>query len=364
MYKRQGLTQLGRIEYTHKGGKANTDFIDNSAGVDCSDHEVNIKILVQALLEDGKYNAKTRVKLLESMTDNVSELVLKNNYAQTRALSQMEFLSKNRVGAKAHLMRVLEKRGLLDREIEFLPSNQELQQRQASGQGLSRAELCVLLSYSKLALFNDLLATDSLDDPWYDSVIRNYFPKKLQKIDQKYLDQHRLKKEIIATLLTSQVIDRMGATFMQRAFEDTGASVGAIVKSFIVATQLFDAEEIWNQIEDHEFIIKPEHQIKASLVVWQQIRHAVRWILNSYGHKFSIQDVVNDLKADIKKFAKGMDKFLPQKDINAMTRRLDTLKKQSFPEALALKIVQTELSFAALDAVSYTHLTLPTTPYV
>ncbi|MCF6208710.1 MAG: NAD-glutamate dehydrogenase, partial [Ghiorsea sp.] len=138
-----GCTQLGRIEYAQRGGKINTDFIDNSAGVDCSDHEVNIKILVQQMMEAGKYNAKTRVKLLESMTDNVGELVLRNNYSQTQTLSMMEYHSRQRLGAKAHLIKVLEKRGLLDREIEFLPSNQELKKRQVEGKGLSRPELCV-----------------------------------------------------------------------------------------------------------------------------------------------------------------------------------------------------------------------------
>jgi glutamate dehydrogenase len=346
-----GCTQLGRIEYAQRGGKINTDFIDNSAGVDCSDHEVNIKILVQEMMNDGKYNAKTRIKLLESMTESVGQLVLRNNYSQTQALSVMEYLSKSRLGAKAHLIRVLEKRGLLDREIEYLPSNQELKKRQAEGKGLSRPELCVLLSYSKLALYKDLLESEALEDPWFHEVMTNYFPVKLQKIDIKYKSGHRLHREIIATILTSQVIDRMGATFMQRTFEDTGASVGAIVKAFIVASELFEAEKMWLQIEELDLKVKPKHQIEGGLVIWNQIRNAVRWILNSFGHRLEVSEIIDQLKNDINKFRKNVDDFLPKKDLRELNKRQQLLIKQKYPAELARNIAITEFSFAALDVV-------------
>ncbi|MCF6318597.1 MAG: NAD-glutamate dehydrogenase [Proteobacteria bacterium] len=346
-----GFTQLGRIEYANKGGKINTDFIDNSAGVDCSDHEVNIKILVQSMMDDGKYNAKTRIKLLESMTENVGELVLKNNYSQTQTLSMMEYHSKQRLGAKAHLIGVLEKRGLLDREIEFLPTRQQLKQRQAEGKGLSRPELCVLLSYSKLALFEDLLMSDVLGDKWFASLLREYFPKKLQKTDVKYLSGHRLHKEIVATLLTSQIIDRMGATFMQRTFEDTGASVGAIAKAYVVSVELFGAEEIWKSIEGLDFTIKPIHQIEGALIVWNQIRQSVRWILNKFGHSFDISTVINDLKQDIAQYTKNLLTVLPQKDVKALKSKESLLLKNNYPKELANKIACSEFSYAALDVV-------------
>ena len=346
-----GFTQLGRIEYAQRGGKINTDFIDNSAGVDCSDHEVNIKILIQAMMEDGKYDAKSRVKLLESMTANVGKLVLKNNYSQTQTLSMMEYQSKQRLGAKAHLIRILEKRGLLDREIEFLPTNQQLKQRQVDGKGLSRPELCVLLSYSKLALFEDLLQSDVLEDQWFSTILCEYFPDKLQKTEVSYLSGHRLHREIVATILTSQIIDRMGATFMQRTYEDTGASVGAIVKAYIVAVELFGAEKIWKEIEGLDLVIKPVHQIEGGLVVWNHIRQAVRWLLNKFGHNFEISTIINQLNKDIEKFASSIDKVLPQKDLKALCKREDSLIKYKYPKALAHKIAIAEFSFAALDVV-------------
>ena len=346
-----GCTQLGRIEYAQRGGKINTDFIDNSAGVDCSDHEVNIKILVQSMLNDGKYDAKSRVKLLESMTDNVGQLVLKNNYSQTQTLSMMEYHSRQRLGAKAHLITVLEKRGLLDREIEFLPTNQQLKRRQAEGKGLSRPELCVLLSYSKLALFEDLLLSDALEDQWFATILREYFPVKLQKTEEKYLSGHRLHREIVATILTSQIIDRMGATFMQRTFEDTGASVGAIAKAYVVSVELFGAENIWQEIEQLDLVIKSKQQIEGGLVVWNHIRQAVRWILNKFGHNLDISSIIKQLKPEIVKFTNSIDKVLPQKDLKALQKRKESLLASQYPDDLAQKIAYIEFSFAALDVV-------------
>ena len=346
-----GCTQLGRIEYSQLGGKINTDFIDNSAGVDCSDHEVNIKILVQAMMDNGNYNAKTRVKLLESMTDNVGKLVLRNNYSQTQTLSMMEYQSKKRSGAKAHLIRILEKRGLLDREIEYLPTNQELKKRQIEGKGLSRPELCVLLSYTKLALFEDLLKSDVLSDEWFSTILREYFPTKLQKTDVKFLSGHRLHREIVATVLTSQIIDRMGATFMQRTFEDTGASVGAIAKAYVVSVELFEAETIWKEIEGLDFTVKPVHQIEGALIVWNQIRQSVRWILNSFGHHFDISTVIKQLKKDVSQYTRDIDKVLPVKDVKALKNRENALIKNNYTASLAKSIAGSEFSYAALDVV-------------
>lgn len=346
-----GCTQLGRVEYAQRGGKINTDFIDNSAGVDCSDHEVNIKILIQQMMEAGKYNAKTRVKLLESMTDDVAKLVLKNNYSQTQTLSMMEYHSKQRLGAKAHLIKVLEKRGLLDREIEFLPTNQQLKQRQAEGKGLSRPELCVLLSYSKLALFEDLLKSDALEDEYFITTLREYFPTKLQKTDIDFLLSHRLHREIIGTILTSQIIDRMGVTFMQRANEDTGATVGAIAKAYVVVSELFGAENIWKQIEQLDLVVKPTHQIEGGLIVWNHMRQAVRWILNKYGHNFEITALIKELSPDVNKFINGLDKVLPQKDLKSLHKTQEMLVNYNYPKALAENISAIEFSFATLDVV-------------
>jgi glutamate dehydrogenase len=346
-----GFTQLGRIQFAERGGKINTDFIDNSAGVDCSDHEVNIKILIQSLLEDGKIDAKGRVKLLESMTDSVSQLVLRNNYSQTQTLSMMEHQSVERLGAKAHLIKVLEKRGLLDREIEFLPSGKQLKQRQAEGKGLTRPELSVLMSYSKLALFEDLLKSDAIDDPWFSSVLIEYFPAKLHKTDEKYLLGHRLHREIVGTILTSKIIDRMGATFVQRIHEDTGAEIGAIAKAYVIAVELFNVENIWSQIESLDLAVNYKKQLGGFVHLWSNLRQVVRWILNKFGQNINISEVLGQLQKDVKKFIDGIDKHLPAKDLTDLKRAESQWERANYPQSLSESLAKVKYYVAALDVV-------------
>jgi len=347
-----GMTQKGRIEFANNGGKVNTDFIDNSAGVDCSDHEVNIKILLKAMMEDGLYDIKSRNKLLASMTDEVSDLVLKNNYHQTQTLSFMSYLSSNRVGAKAHLIQQLEGKGLLDRDIEFLPNDAELERRRKNGEGLSRPELCVLLSYAKLDLYDQVIESSVLDDPWLRRLVVNYFPKKLQKVDAKYLDNHRLKREIIGTILTSQVIDRMGATFVMRMQEDTGADVGAICQAFYIITELFKLNELWHGIEAHDGQVEPVKQIEAFVEIWKFVRQTTRWVLNNLGHQLNIEQHVSSLHKGVTQFSKDLSKYLSDVDQNALTRSEKALEKQGFSTVLSGQISALPYLSAALDVVS------------
>jgi len=346
-----GLTQKGRIEYAKKGGKVNTDFIDNSAGVDCSDHEVNIKILLKSMLDNGELDMPARNKLLEAMTDEVANLVLRNNYTQTEILSTMEKLSVERLGAKAHLIRVLEQRGLLDRELEFLPSDKELEQRQADGKGLTRPELSVLLSYSKIALYEDLIDSDVPEDPYIFTLLRDYFPTPLRRVNETYLRGHRLQREIITTVLTSHIIDRMGSTFMQRMVEDTGAPAGAIAKAFTVTEALFAAEDLWQGIEQHDIRVKPEHQIDASLMVWRLVRQATRWMLNRNGHKLPIQPLIDKYRSGVADFIANYRQFMPARDLAAVDKTATRLQKQGFDKNLAAQLALMPLLHAALDVV-------------
>ncbi|HOU66861.1 MAG TPA: NAD-glutamate dehydrogenase, partial [Thermomonas sp.] len=223
-----GLTQLGRIEAALHGVLLNTDFIDNSAGVDTSDHEVNIKILLNAEVQKKKLKLADRNTLLASMTDEVAQLVLNDNYRQNQAISLMERMSVSRLGSKQHFIRTLESQGLLDRQIEFLPSDAELAERKARGQGLTRPELSVLLSYSKLVAFQQLLDSDVPEDAYLSKELERYFPQPLQAKYAKTMQQHRLKREIIATAVTNSTINRMGATFLLRMQEDSGRSPGEV----------------------------------------------------------------------------------------------------------------------------------------
>jgi len=346
-----GMTQRGRIEFAENGGKVNTDFIDNSAGVDCSDHEVNIKILLKAMMEDGLYDIKSRNKLLASMTDDVSALVLKNNYMQTQTLTFMHHLSANRIGAKAHLIRLLENKGLLDRDIEFLPNDSELERRQKNNEGFTRPELSVLLSYSKLDLFEQVIHSDVLDDPWLGRLLVNYFPKKLQKVDSKYLNNHRLKREIIGTILTSQVIDRMGATFVIRMQEDTGADVGAICQAFYIVTELFEINDLWQSIQAHDGQVVVEKQIEAFIAIWKFVRQTIRWVLNNLGHNLDIEKHVNALSKGVNQFCNDLTKYISDTDKVAMNRVIHALGKQGFGDDLSNKIAALPYFSAALDVV-------------
>jgi len=274
-----GMTQLGRIEAAQNGVLLNTDFIDNSAGVDTSDHEVNIKILLNAVVQDKKLTVDARNKLLASMTDEVAELVLWDNYRQNQAISLMERMSVKRLGSKQHFIRTLEQQGLLDRQIEFLPSDAELSARKSRGQGLTRPELAVLLSYSKLVAFQQLLESDIPEDPYLSKELQRYFPQPLQKKYAEAMEKHRLKREIIATAVTNTTINRMGATFLMRMQEDTGRSIAEVAKAYTISRETLDARSLWTQIDALDGKVPEQVQIDALEVIWQLQRSFVRWLL-------------------------------------------------------------------------------------
>ncbi|MBB4596258.1 NAD-glutamate dehydrogenase [Xanthomonas arboricola] len=274
-----GLTQLGRIEAAQAGVLLNTDFIDNSAGVDTSDHEVNIKILLNDMVQAKKLTYDARNTLLASMTDEVADLVLWDNYRQNQAISLMERMSVKRLGSKQHFIRTLELQGLLDRQIEFLPSDAELSARKARGQGLSRPELSVLLSYSKLVAFQQLLESDIPEDPYLSKELQRYFPQPLQKKYADAMERHRLKREIIATAVTNTTINRMGATFLMRMQEDTGRSIAEVAKAYTISRETLDARALWTQIDALDGKVPESVQIDALEVIWRLQRSFVRWLL-------------------------------------------------------------------------------------
>ena len=278
-----GMTQLGRIEAAQNGTLLNTDFIDNSAGVDTSDHEVNIKILLNGVVQAKKLTFEARNKLLASMTDEVGGLVLFDNYRQNQAISLMERMSVSRLGSKQHFIQTLESQGLLDRQIEFLPSDTELAERKARGQGLTRPELAVLLSYSKLVVFQQLLDSDIPEDPYLSKELQRYFPEPLQKKYSAEMEKLRLKREIIATAVTNSTINRMGATFLLRMQEDSGRSPAEVAKAFTITREALDARALWNQIDALDGKVPESVQIDALQVIWSLQRSFTRWLLGRPG---------------------------------------------------------------------------------
>ncbi|WP_295569921.1 NAD-glutamate dehydrogenase [uncultured Stenotrophomonas sp.] len=345
-----GMTQLGRIEAAQAGVLLNTDFIDNSAGVDTSDHEVNIKILLNDVVRAKKLTVEQRNKLLASMTDEVADLVLNDNYRQNQALSLMERMAVKRLGSKQHFIRTLEQQGLLDRQIEFLPSDAELSQRKARGQGLTRPELSVLLSYSKLVAFAQLLDSDIPEDPYLSKELQRYFPTPLQKKYADAMERHRLKREIIATAVTNQTINRMGATFLMRMQEDTGRSIAEVAKAYTISRETLDARALWAQIDALDGKVPESVQIDALEVIWKLQRSFVRWLLSRPGAMPGITEAVNRYQGPFNdiRVASGV---LPDSQRPTYEALVAEWKEKGLPSALAQQLAELHFLEPAFDII-------------
>ncbi len=332
-----GLTQLGRIDAALNGVLLNTDFIDNSAGVDTSDHEVNIKILLNAEVQRKKLTMPERNKLLASMTDEVAQLVLNDNYRQNQALSLMQRMTLSRLGSKQHFIRTLESQGLLDRQIEYLPSDAEIADRKARRIGLTRPELSVLLSYSKIVLFQQLLGSDVPEDPYLSKELVRYFPQPLQQKYAKAMEQHRLKREIIATAVTNSMVNRMGASFSLRMTEDTGRSPGEVAKAFTITRETLDARELWTQIDALDGKVPESVQVDALQVIWSLQRSMTRWLLSRPG-------AIPDITAAVGRYHDGFREIRAGSGILPPTMRpaydasFADWKAKGLPEALAKQL--------------------------
>ncbi|MFK7956736.1 MAG: NAD-glutamate dehydrogenase [Lysobacterales bacterium] len=344
-----GLTQRGRIEFAAGGGRINTDFIDNAGGVDCSDHEVNIKILLNQAVEAGRINDAERVELLSSMTHEVSSLVLKNNYLQSQALSLMEAHTVPRLGSKAHMISTLESVGILDRQLEALPSDEDLHQRQGQGRGLLRPELAVLLSYSKITLYQDLMASDIPEDQYLARELTGYFPEALRERFADLAKQHRLRREIIATVVTNSMVNRMGATFCLRIGEETGAGPADVAKAYTAAREIFSARDIWSAVEATDNQVASAHQIEAHLTVWNLLRHATRWLLHHSRGELDIAAVVERYQAPALMLSRGIVGWLPGATNKRVSGYRARLTNGGFSEQLVETLVSCSQLKPALD---------------
>ena len=346
-----GLTQQGRIEFAMAGGMINTDFIDNSAGVDTSDHEVNIKILLNVALRAGALDPADRNSLLAEMTDEVANLVLRSNYLQTQAITMMQTFSGPRLGTKKHFINVLEADGLLDRELEFLPDDEELEERRNQGDGMVRPELSVLLSYSKILLYQQLLDSDIPEDSYLSGELVRYFPVPLQERFGSLMQEHRLKREIVATQVTNDLINRMGATFVLRMCEDTGASPAEVAKAYTIAREVFGATSFWSRIEALDNKVESSLQISAMLSMWRLLRQATRWLLNLEGRKLEIQHMVDRLAPGLAVLEKSITDTMTEDEIESMKRSAQPYLDGGFPRKLARQTVLLERLFPILDVV-------------
>ncbi|RDS80814.1 NAD-glutamate dehydrogenase [Dyella monticola] len=346
-----GFTQKGRIEAAQHGVLLNTDFIDNSAGVDTSDHEVNIKILLGDAVQRGEINVDERNRQLAVMTDEVGELVLWDNYRQNQAITLMERQSVKRIGSMAHFIRTLEGEGLLDRQVENLPSETELSDRKARGHGLTRPELSVLLSYDKIRLFQQLLESDVPEDPYLSKELVRYFPKPLHEKYAAHMQRHRLKREIIATAVTNSTINRMGATFMMRMQEDTGQGPAAIAKAYTAAREILGARDLWAQIEAQDSKVAENTQVDAIMQIWSLLRHLTRWLLNRPGGALDIAANVERYQAAVAELSATLvDALTPAGKADFATSQ-EKWEGLGLPNELALRLAKLPELRAMLDMV-------------
>jgi glutamate dehydrogenase len=339
-----GFTQLGRVEYARSGGRVFTDAIDNSAGVDCSDHEVNIKILLGLVTADGELTGKQRNTLLAGMTEEVGHLVLADNYFQTQSLIVSGVRGEKLLDAQASMIRALEKAGRLNRAVEFLPSEDEIAERRAAREGLTAPERAVLLAYSKMVLFDDLLKGSLIDDEYVARALVGYFPAELAKRYAAVMPRHPLKREIIATVVANAMINRTGSVFVHRMQEETGASPDEVTRAFILVRDIFGFGSLWAAIDALDNRVPSTVQSEMLIEAGRLVLRATMWFLRRRREKLPIAEVLAI-------FQPGLDAF--RRQLPAMLSPADRATFEATAAGLAAKGVPAELAhaMAGLDAL-------------
>jgi glutamate dehydrogenase len=346
-----GCSQLGRVEFALGGGRVNTDFVDNSGGVDCSDHEVNIKILLDVVQRRTRQTRAERNRLLARMTGEVGGLVLRDNYLQSQAISLMQSVAAERIGEHAHLIRSLELEGVLDRALEFLPSAEEIEERRRSGRGLTRPELAMLLSYSKIALSNQLIASDVPEDPYLGRELDRYFPDRLGKPYAKLLGKHRLRREIIVTATTNSIVNRMGPTFVSRTQQDTGADAATVARAYSIARESFDVRDVWAAIERLDNRIETATQYAMTLETVALIRQVTYWLIQRHQGALGIEAQVDRLRPGIRELSAVLPQSLTGLAGEGFDRHCTRLAAAGVPAPLARQVAACTALVSAPDIV-------------
>ncbi len=350
-----GFTQLGRVEYALAGGRINTDAIDNSAGVDCSDHEVNIKILVGAIIDAGKLAAQDRSAFLAEMTDEVGQLVLKDNYFQTQTLSVSGVRGDKLIDAQARFIRRLEKTGRLNRAVEYLPTDEEMNERKAKKQGLTSPERAVLLAYSKMELFDELMKSDLVDDKYVADALTTYFPTALQQKYASVMQKHPLKREIIATEIANSTINRTGSVFVHRMQEETGAMPAEVVRSFVLTRDIFLVGDLWNRIEALDSKVPAAVQNDMLIDAGRLILRGTLWFLRRRSERMPIAKVLEFFAVGVATISDRLPEFLSTEDLKALKESESILVTKGVPADVASAAARLEAIYAVLDIVEISH---------
>ncbi len=344
-------TQRGRIEYCLIGGQINTDAVDNSAGVDCSDNEVNIKILLNALVQDGHLTPQQRDALLVEMTDEVSKIVLNDNYLQTQAISLARSSSIRELDSFVRFMDDLEKTAHLDRELEFLPTDDELIERTDGELGLTRPEIAVLIAYSKMGLYDELMESNILDDPFLNKYLIRAFPAQLRERYPQDICKHQLKRDIIAKEICNEIVNRGG---IQAIKEETGAGAAEIARAALLATEVFGLHKLYQDIEALDYKAPATIQILMLMDVEAFARRQTIWFLNNTDSNRPIQDVIDQFKPGVQKLFNQSVTMQSQEDAS-MVSKIAMYCEQNVDEKLARHIANLELEIAACDIVTVAH---------
>ena len=343
------ISQRGRIQLAAKGVKVNNDAVDNSAGVDCSDHEVNIKIALGAVMEAGDMTAKQRNNLLAKMTDEVGELVLKDNYNQTLAISQVERVAPGLIVEHAQFLRSLESAGKLDRAVEFLPNDEEFNERRDAGLGLTRPEIAVMVAYAKIDIFSELIVSDVPDDPYMERFLFEYMPTPIRSKYKTVLREHRLRREIIATVACNLIVNEAGPARCYRMREEIGSTTPEIVKAFIITREVFGLPEIGAEVNALDNKIPASLQNEIHLALSDTAAAQTRRLAQS-GDR-SIGDAIALYKSGVESIESVAGKTISAYSKERLAMRTDELAGNGAPKALAARVAALELLGGAIDTV-------------
>jgi glutamate dehydrogenase len=346
-----GFTQRGRVEYALGGGRIYTDAIDNSAGVDCSDHEVNIKILLDSIVESGDMTGKQRNELLAGMTEEVARLVLRDNYQQTQALSNAVAQAASMVDVHARYIRALEHAGKLNRSLEFLPDEEALAERKSNGMGLTAPEFAVMLAYTKITLYRELLDSDVPEDSYLSSELERYFPTPLRERFRDRMKEHRLRREIIATSVVNDMVNRCGTSFTFRLEEETGAPPPQIARAYTAAREIFGMRDLWAEIEALDSRVEARTQIRMLLDARRLVERATRWLLRNRRPPLEIAATVSYFSEGMAELSRRIPEFLLDGARDELERAAEQLAEANVPPELARRVATLNTMFSALDIV-------------
>ncbi len=346
-----GITQLARIEYGMRGGACNTDFIDNAGGVDCSDHEVNIKILLNQIVAEGDMTVKQRNRLLVTMTDAVAERVLSNNYQQALAISMAQQQAREKMGEYQRLINAFEHQGQLDRSLEYLPSEEVLAERAASGIALTRPELSLLISYTKGVLKETFAHSSLPDDAYMSRALAQAFPRSLAARFPGPLQSHRLRKEIIATQIANKLVNQMGITYVHRLQLSTGAEPDVIARAYVLARDIYQFDSLQQQVEALDRQVAGDVQLRMLMELQRLIRRASRWFLRNRRCELDVAAEVARFTPPLAELAEHLGEWLEGAPAQQWQDRFYYYQQAGVSPALAAAVANAEGLYIALGMI-------------